>query len=464
MNGFLTCWIRRVLLFAIPSTATPLCLFIMKTAAFTAVTTASHFPPGSGRMLQQGLFGVGHVRGFYAWQDHGRTFPVGRMSCSRMATKMNPSLSGDMAMIIGPWTRRRFCILSSSPSSDKEYDASSMVPRDRIRIVTNPDLISSVQSATVKRIKALLQKRKTRMEKGQTVVEGPRIILDLLGNPQTQHLLDTILVEEGKEDEFLSEIQNICDTTRSVKASSCTIHTVTPLVLATCSDTVTPQGIVAVARIPHWELPKPNQRDSSISTENDPTSMLYLILDGVSDPGNVGTLLRTAVATGVAGVILLPGCCDVWNPKAIRSAMTATFLVPISTAASWTEALEQMNQRGVENVWAATMMTSDQDDNNKNDNTSRACTSVVRPSLPHYDVDWCKGPAALVIGSEGSGLSLEIRDSLQHASESPLMQIRAVHLPMRPGIESLNAAICGSVILFEYLRQQDQKEASSVKS
>lgn len=289
------------------------------------------------------------------------------------------------------------------------------------------DLISSTKSTTVKKFQALLTKRKKRMELSQTVIEGPRMIFDLLDNPQTRSLVRQVIVSTDRPDWTESllaccrEGDDNCDLL---------ICEGTPEVLAAMSDTMTPQGLVATVDIP----PVPSQTEAPSMPNLLLENPLYLILDGVSDPGNVGTLLRSSVAVGVAGVILLPGCCDVWNPKAVRSAMGTSFLVPLLAVDSWTEAQQVLANWGAteDAIYAATMEESG-----------------GTASIPYYRVPWGEHSAAagLVIGSEGNGLSQQVRSAVSNGT------IRAVHVPMEVGIESLNAAVCGSVVLFEYLRQ-----------
>lgn len=299
------------------------------------------------------------------------------------------------------------------------------------------NIISSPQSATVKKIQAILSKRKKRREYGQTLVEGPRMVFDLLENPLTDTLVQQVLIST---EDFAKQYQDRLSQLRM--SVSPRVNLVTPAILKSCSDTMTPQGIVALVDIPHL---------SPLSSDPGKTrNPLYLVLDGVSDPGNVGTLLRSSLAVGVAGVILLPECCDVWNPKAVRSAMGASFQIPIVEVDSWDEAVEKMTKGwNVQRIYAATMM----DDNTVSSKPTKA-------SQPYYDIDWLEHTSALVIGSEGNGLSQTVRDALinQHKFKVDAVshQVSAVHVPMQAGIESLNAAVCGSVIMFEYLRQCEQ--------
>lgn len=297
------------------------------------------------------------------------------------------------------------------PHSQTRIRKKTLQPKVLMSSRSNIQLIQSTKSATVKNIQALLNKRKKRIESQSTIVEGPRMILDLLDNPNTCHLVKQVLVSSERQD-WIQQLQQD-------KYSHLFVQEGTPQVLKACSDTVTPQGIVAIVSIPEFETLNKKYP-------------LYLVLDGVSDPGNVGTLLRSSVAVGAAGVVLLPECCDVWNPKAVRSAMGCTFQIPILNVDSWNVARDMLGEWGVgNNVFAATM-----------DETNNGA-----PSIPHYDVEWTASPSALIIGSEGNGLSNDVRKALEDGT------IQATHVPMEPGIESLNAAVCGSVILFEFLRQ-----------
>jgi len=314
----------------------------------------------------------------------------------------------------------------------------------------NSNVITSSKSQTVKKIQALLTKRKKRNEYGQTIVEGPRMVFDLLDNPKTTYLVRQVLLSARDEYELREDYRsrfflNDDDDKQKKKKFVQLVH---PSVFKDISDTMTPQGIVAIVDIPNNDETVTTTNIANDATTGNPDiSPMYLILDRVSDPGNLGTLLRTSLAVNVAGVILLPDCCDVWNPKAVRSAMGASFQVPIIESFSWNDALSTLKSKGVQTVYAATMIENYDDDDDDDEHATPS-------SVPYYDVNWKEGPSALVIGSEGSGISSEIRtDLMRKKTATTTINIKATHIPMGTGIESLNAAVCGSVILFEYSRQ-----------
>lgn len=178
---------------------------------------------------------------------------------------------------------------------------------------------------------------------------------------------------------------------------------VTPSIIEMLSDTETPQGIVAVLPIP--VLPH--------------RSGLSVLLDGIRDPGNLGTILRAAWGAGVGQVISLPGCTDFTGPKVLRSGMGAHFHVPIRRL-DW----GQVRQEIIGPVWLA-----DAD-----------------PSGVRYDcVDWTSA-GGMIIGGEADGASEEAR---------ALADDHMVRIPMADGVESLNAALSAAVLLFEAARQRD---------
>jgi RNA methyltransferase, TrmH family len=356
---------------------------------------------------------------------------------------------------------------SHNNNNNNNDDRSSSSSRGQLL----PDLITSPQSKTIKTLSGLLSRKKRRDEMGEAVAEGPRMVLDLIRNPRTQKWVRQVVVSDAKWDAYatlLWEAASLAAATATAAAAAAPsspkdvgrdgandappelpfqLMRATPEVLDSCTDTVTNQGIVARVRIPTHDA-----EDAVLMARVDgPRSPLYVVLDGLQDPGNVGTLIRSCVATGAAQVLLLPGCADVWSPKALRSAMGTTFLLPVRSVASFDDCLETLRSWGCYRVYAATMME---------DASTHSSSEEVRPSVPHGNVDWTVKPTALVIGSEGNGLSREVRQALGDNPD----RVHAVHVPMLAGVESLNAAVCGSVILFERLRQLQQQSAASVAS
>ncbi len=171
------------------------------------------------------------------------------------------------------------------------------------------------------------------------------------------------------------------------------------------SDTETPQGIAAVFPLPKLS-PPPNAR-------------LTLILDRVRDPGNMGTILRTAWAANVDSVLLAPETVDAFNPKVVRAAMGAQFHMPIA-AASWADIAAQ-----VENI-------------------PRVYLSDAASEFSYTDADWST-PCALIVGGEAEGASDDARK----------IATAAVSIPMPGNAESLNAAVATGILLFEAIRKRD---------
>jgi len=169
------------------------------------------------------------------------------------------------------------------------------------------------------------------------------------------------------------------------------------------AETESPQGVIAIGEVPA----------RSLDTLETGSRCRLLLLDGVQDPGNVGTILRTAAALGATATIALPGTVDLWNPKVIRSSMGAQF-VHAAFHADLSEALLFLDRNGIE-LWAA----------------DAGGTALDRgDASPRL---------ALAVGNEGSGLSPEIREKAR----------RTISLPIAPEVESLNVAVAAGIILYE---------------
>jgi TrmH family RNA methyltransferase len=182
------------------------------------------------------------------------------------------------------------------------------------------------------------------------------------------------------------------------------VRVVSDLVMAACTDTQSPPGILMVLPIPSPAAPE--------------RLTLALVIDGLADPGNMGTLLRTALAAGVQAAFCTPGTVDPYNSKVLRGAMGAHLHLPIIQL----DAPEVQRRMEGLDIWLA----------------------EARSGQPYTAVDW-RRPAALVVGGEARGASEPVR---RIASGS-------VHIPITAGVESLNAAIAAAVILFEVVRQRE---------
>jgi TrmH family RNA methyltransferase len=172
---------------------------------------------------------------------------------------------------------------------------------------------------------------------------------------------------------------------------------------ASAADTEAPQGVLAIADRPRPVLGAPPS-----------TGARYLILDGVQDPGNAGTIIRTAAALGVTATLALPGTVDLWNAKVVRSAMGALFHHPV-LALAWGEVAAFLAAHGIP-CWAA--------------DGGGVPVGTLAGTL-------AAGPLALVVGNEGAGLSAEVERGVPSR----------VAIRMAPAVESLNVAVATGILL-----------------
>ena len=252
--------------------------------------------------------------------------------------------------------------------------------------------ISSVHNPTVQELKDL-QKAKARRERGLFLCESAKMVREALA----LSLCRTLIVERGRESDYAQEIAQ-------AEALGCDVLLVTPAILGAISEQKTPQGIMAtVAMIP--------ERDTLCGS-------LIVAMDGVQDPGNVGTILRTADAAGFDGALLSSACADLYSAKTLRATMGSVFRVPTKRTDDLAAALEAMKARGYA-VVATELGGAD-----------------FYTHCPHEK-------CVLVIGSEGRGVSAAVRDVATHH----------LALPMRGGAESLNAAVAAGIMIYEMARK-----------
>src|SRR6266540_1259896 len=257
-------------------------------------------------------------------------------------------------------------------------------------------MIESPANVHVKRIRSLAADRKDRRRERLFVLEGVRLVADALAHGSS---LDLALYAPEQLDPTAagrSLREQLDQLPRAFPA--------TAQVVAAASDTVHPQGVVALARWPDVEPGEPG---------------IVLVLDAIQDPGNLGTLLRSAEAIGVAEVLCSIGTVDAYSPKVVRAAMGAHLRLALTQDLSWDETAERLAI--VDHIYAAD----------------------AEARMPYYAADW-RQPSALIVGNEARGLSDEAR----------ALEGKPIGIPMRGRAESLNAAVAGSVILFEALRQR----------
>jgi RNA methyltransferase, TrmH family len=259
-------------------------------------------------------------------------------------------------------------------------------------------IIESGQNARVKELrKALAQP--DRGAQGPMGIEGPKMLEEAL---RAGLRVKTVFVAHGS----LRQLEAL-----HVPAGT-QILEVPRKILDAALATETPQPVAALVEPPAWSW-------ESLLGVRQGGAPLVLVLAGLQDPGNLGTILRSAEAFGASGVVSLPGTVSAWNPKAVRASAGSVFRVPV-LAASAEDCFARLREAGVR-VW----------------------TAAARGAEPADGVDLAV-PGALMIGNEGNGVPQE----LAMRSDSTIM------IPCPGPVESLNAAVAASVLLYEASRQR----------
>ncbi len=263
-------------------------------------------------------------------------------------------------------------------------------------------MIISLQNGKVKRVRALQSKRRVRQREHCFVFEGVRLVEETArAGVAPSYVFYTASAGSDERGDRLLE---------TFRSMSVPCYGVSDAVMVACSDTQTPQGILAVLPIP--DLARPNH----------PT--FTLILDRVRDPGNLGAILRTALAAGVEQVLLTPGTVDASNPKVVRAAMGAHLHLPV-TVLRWDVIADTVTDC---DVWLA----------------------AAGGETAYTAIDWTR-PAALIVGGEAGGAGKQAHALAQGQ----------VSIPMAAETESLNTAAATAVILFEAARRRITQKRSA---
>ena len=261
--------------------------------------------------------------------------------------------------------------------------------------------IHSSDNTTYKRVKQLL-KKKYRDEYEQYLIEGVRIVLDA--------------VENKKDIEYILFCEDLFHTSggeqllQLLSDHKYKIYKVSDKMYREISDTKNPQGIMAI-------LPFEKHDIENILLKED---ALILFLDRIQDPGNLGTILRSADAAGVDAVLMAKGCVDLYNLKTIRATMGSIFHMPIINLNSSQEVMDVLKRKGFQII-----------------------STSLNAQKYYYDLDF-HNRMAIVIGNEANGILPEIIQNSDHV----------VKIPMVGTAESLNAAVAASIIMYEAVRQK----------
>jgi len=263
------------------------------------------------------------------------------------------------------------------------------------------DVIKSSQNKYVKLAKRLVGSRRFRREKGLFVVEGFRQVSDALslGFP-----LDYILISDQLEKDKLSSL------VEALKAEKVDVFYVQDNFFSSLSETENPQGVLAVAKTRILRL-----QDLPMEKED----AFFVIADGVQDPGNLGTIIRTADAAGLEGLITTEGTVDVFNGKVVRASMGSLFRIPI-----------------VSDVGTADLITALTNEHFK------ILVADVRGEVEYFRVDFT-GRTAIVVGNENSGPNSLFREMGQ-----------TVRIPCRT--ESLNVGVAAAILIYERVRRGEK--------
>ena len=288
------------------------------------------------------------------------------------------------------------------------------------------DLITSRENRWLKRFRASL--RGTGPGEGEPIgVEGPKLVEDALRSGLEA---EALLVSESAEP-VLETILRAASASEAGIARSRILRT-TDKLFANVAGTETPQGIAALFRAPKWEFEDILRGPADENGARLGASPLVVVMAGVQDPGNVGTIVRSAEAFGATGVVAARGTADPWSPKALRASAVSALRLPLLRGIALPVLLAQLKMARVK-IIAASGRGLD------------FTPAGTRASPAYPDL---RDPSAIFVGNEGTGLAPEVL----HSADG------AISIPMHPSVDSLNAGVAASIALFEAARQRSLVE------
>lgn len=273
-------------------------------------------------------------------------------------------------------------------------------------------MIESMSNPQIKKIQKLMKQSRTRKQESAFVVEGWKMASEAL----VRDLVMRLYIMESEKDSFEKRLQeNGCQTL----SNNLYVEFVADSVFRQLSDTVTPQGILAIVKMPIYnreEIIKGSAGGIYITPK-------LLVLEDIQDPGNMGTILRTAEGAGMSGVVMSKGCVDLFNPKVVRSTMGALFRVPYYITEDILSEIASLQKDGF--AFYAAHLQGEKD----------FCEVSYDDKI------------GILIGNEANGLSEAV---------SELSDVK-VKIPMEGELESLNAAVSAALFSYEVHRQAREK-------
>lgn len=256
-------------------------------------------------------------------------------------------------------------------------------------------MITSTSNQKIKNLIKCMKNAKERKKQDIFLVEGIRMFVEI---PKEMHV-ETYVTQSfyEKHKELFYDIS---------------YEVVTEHIMEMISDTKTPQGVVSIVKRYHYEKDEVCGGDFP----------LIMALENIQDPGNLGTIIRTAEGAGVTGVIMSSDTVDIYNPKVVRATMGSIFRLPFSYVENLTEYIETLNRKNYRTY------------------------SAHLQGKSFYDYDY-QNPTVFCIGNEGNGLSEELSNITNHK----------IKIPMQGKVESLNAATASTVLMYEAMRQRSFK-------
>lgn len=254
-------------------------------------------------------------------------------------------------------------------------------------------MITTAQNKQIKQIIKLKKNARERRKQGLFLVEGIRMFTEI-----PEEYLDKVYASEEFYNEHLSIFEHM------------DVELVSSQVMKEISDTMTPQGVLALVKMMKYSL------EDLLDQENP----LFLVLENLQDPGNLGTILRTGEGAGINGVIMSRDTVDIYNPKVTRSTMGSIFRVPFVYVDDLLEVADRMKEKNII-TYAAHLNGTD-----------------------YTKEDYKSCGTAFFIGNEGNGLTDELTDKAQ----------KKIKIPMCGKVESLNAAMASGLLVYEARRQR----------